>query len=278
MTAPTLAPLDALRRLGAVEAVREATTPTLDAVVFAVTNLGDTWFLLVALTLFYWYASDRDDGALAVGLALGGLALVTFLKHLFGLPRPPADLQAYAVDGYGFPSGHAVGSTVSWGAMAWLGDRWDRRRGVAVAAPVVLAVGLSRVVLGVHYLGSVLAGFAAGLAFLVGVLWLARTAPLRAFGVTAVLAALAMAAGATGDGATALGGAVGGGAAVVAVDREGAVHPAGAVGGLAGFGGLFVAAAAVAPSWPALAAVNAVVVAGLLSLPAIQREAVGRLA
>lgn len=266
-------PLDSLRQFGAVRAIREVMTPTADAVVFAVTNLGDTWFLLVALTLFYWYGSDRDDGALAVGLALGALALVTFLKHLFGLPRPPAHLQAYPAEDMGFPSGHALGSTIAWGAMAYLGTRWDRRRGLAVAAPVVLAIGFSRVVLGVHYLGSVLAGFAAGLVFLATVLHYARGAPLRALAVAGGVAVLAMLVGGVADGASALGGAAGGALVVTKVDVEGSLHPVGAVAGLVVFGGIFVGALAVEPPWPGLLVVNAAVVAGLLAMPAIERSA-----
>lgn len=268
--------IDALRQTGAVETIRASMTPTLDAVGYAVTNLGDTWFLLVALTLFYWYGTDRDDGVLAVAIALGGLGLVTFLKHLFGLPRPPAELQAYAADSYGFPSGHALGSAVAWGAMAWLGDRWNRRHALAVAAPTVLAVGLSRVVLGVHYLGSVLAGFAIGLAFLAAMLRFTRDDPLWAFAVAAALAIGAAAAGALADGATAVGGALGGAAALYYVDVEGPVHPAAAVAALVGFGGLFAGALALEPPWPALLVVNAVVVAGLLSTPAMGRAVAAR--
>lgn len=288
------AALDAARQVGAVEFFRGVMTPTADTLAFAVTNLGDSWFLLVALTLFYWYGSDhrgsdapssprargargRDDGALAVGLALGALALVTMLKHLFALGRPPAALQAYPEDGLGFPSGHAMGSTVAYGAMGYLGARWDRRRGLAVAAVVAAAVGLSRTVLGVHYLGSVLAGFAIGAAFLWAMLRWTREDPTWAFAVVAVLAVGAMAAGALADGASALGGAVGGAAVVRTVDLEGSVHPGTAVAGLVVFGGVFVAALSAEPPWPGLLAANAVVVGGLLAVPAIERVARERL-
>jgi membrane-associated phospholipid phosphatase len=267
---------DALRKTGAVGTVRDAMTPTTDAVAFAVTNLGDTAVLLVALTLFFWYASEREDGALAVALALGALALVTFLKHLFGLPRPPAALQAYPADGLGFPSGHALGSTVAWGAMAYLGDRWDRRRGLAVAAPLVVAIGFSRVVLGVHYLGSVLAGFAIGLVFLVVMLRVAHEEPVRAFAVAAALAVLAAASGAVADGATALGGVAGGAVVVWHLDLEGSVHPAVAVAGLVVFGGIFVGTLSLEPPWPALLLANGVVVGGLFAVPVIEREARSR--
>lgn len=270
--------IDGLRRVGAVRSIREVMTPTADAVVYAVTNLGDSWFLLVALTLFYWYGSDRDDGALAVALALGALALVTFLKHLFGLPRPPEHLQAYHAEGLGFPSGHALGSTVAWGAMAYLGNRWERRRALAVAAPVVLAIGLSRVVLGVHYLGSVLAGFAVGLAFLAAVLHYARDRPVWVFGAVGVIAVLGMAVGGVADGASAVGGAVGGALVVQFVDRERDLHPVAALVGIVVFGGLFVAAVALDPLWPGLLVANGVVVAGLLAMPAIERAARARVA
>ena len=289
MRGPLLAAggLDAARQLGLVEAVRAALPAAADPAVYAVTQLGDTWFLLVALALFVWYGEDRRRGVMAVGLALAALALVVALKATFALGRPPAHLRAYPVDGYGFPSGHALGATVAWGAMAWLGGRWTRRRRLAVAVPVVAAIGLSRVLLGVHYLGSVLAGVALGAALLAGTLRFARGDPLRVFAVAAAAAVFATVAGLTGDGplaanaaadgVTGLGGAVGGALAWSHLDVEGAVHPAAAVGGLAAFGGLFAAADALGPPLAVLFVVDALVVAGLLAVPAIERTVRERL-
>lgn len=261
--------LDGLRKVGATEAARDALPAAADPVVYAVTQLGDPWLLLVALALFYWYGPDRRRGALAVALALGALALIAGLKAYFGLARP--DLAAYPADGYGFPSGHALGSTVVWGSVALLAERWDRDRRLAAAAVVVAAVALSRVLLGVHYLGDVVAGVAIGATFLWVTLAAVDGDPLRAFAVTAALGLGALAVGAGGDGAAALAGAVGGGAVWWVLDVEGPLHPAVAAGGLAVLGGLFVAVTVLEPPLAVGFLAYVVVVGGLVSMPAVQR-------
>ncbi|HEU5162836.1 MAG TPA: phosphatase PAP2 family protein, partial [Thermoanaerobaculia bacterium] len=69
--------------------------------------------------------------------------------------------------GYSFPSGHAMGSTIVFGALTYLAlrhfHRWrDRSATLAVAISVVLAVSLSRIYLGVHWVTDIVAGVAAG--------------------------------------------------------------------------------------------------------------------
>jgi membrane-associated phospholipid phosphatase len=71
----------------------------------------------------------------------------------------------------GFPSGHATMSTLVYGGLALVHRRHVPSEGTvaaALAALVVLAVSLSRVVLGVHYLGDVLVGLLVGAVALAG--------------------------------------------------------------------------------------------------------------
>jgi len=69
--------------------------------------------------------------------------------------------------GYGFPSGHSVDATVTYGSLAMVvraGKRWQR----SVAASLLIGlVALSRVVLGVHYPIDVIVGIALGLGTLI---------------------------------------------------------------------------------------------------------------
>lgn len=149
-----------------------------------VTHLGNAWLCLAAVTLAYVLGArsglSRRHAAFALALGLGALGLTFGLKHVFALPRPPLSAE----DGFGFPSGHALGTTVFWGGVALLTHRGTRRRRLSVASAVILLVSTSRVVLGVHYLVDVLAGVGVGVAFLAA---MARLSGRRDGGSTAPL-------------------------------------------------------------------------------------------
>jgi hypothetical protein len=107
-----------------------------------------------------------------VVLALSG-ALNTVLKLVWHAPRPywtDPTLKAHeSGSSFGMPSGHAQGSMVAWGL---LGVHARRRWVWVVVGVVVLLVGISRIYLGVHSLGQVLAGWMIGAALLAAALLL----------------------------------------------------------------------------------------------------------
>lgn len=147
-----------------------------------VTQLGDVWFLALLVGAIYWYRTDaREDVAVVTGLALSGFALITALKHVFAFPRPDRPLVELeslpwllqplyeltgTASGYGFPSGHAVITTIVYFCLAVRLSIGTFRQRVLAASTVVAAVALSRVALGVHYLADVVAGVVVGFAFL----------------------------------------------------------------------------------------------------------------
>ena len=133
------------------------------------TTLGDTAFLLAVFVALYWFY-DRDQGAIALVIFLGGVLLITGLKTALGLPRPPASLRLVEEGGFGFPSGHAFGATVGFGLLALVLRSPSRPVRVALAVAAVVIVSTSRVAIGVHYAVDVVAGIAVGLAYL-GVAW-----------------------------------------------------------------------------------------------------------
>ncbi|QZY00635.1 phosphatase PAP2 family protein [Halobaculum rubrum] len=245
------------------------------------TQLGDAWFLYLGLALLYWLADDRlaanprRVGATVVAVGLGALAVTVGLKSLFAFPRPPGAGEATVPlwlpellhgvyvntatgDGFGFPSGHAIGATMVYGALATFLDVGTRRSRRRVAAVLIGVVALTRVALGVHYLADVAVGVAVGLAGL----WLFhrvarkgfRPNPDRAFFLSAVLgvAALILATAGGHDGEMVEAGiVVGGGLGGYAVWRvrgtdSTTVGVVGTVVGLAVIGAVFGSAYAVA--------------------------------
>jgi len=127
-----------------------------------VTQLGDPLVVgLLAVALAWWprpLPLRRAQTTWVLVTVVVAAAAMVALKAAIGAPRPPGAVA----DGFGFPSGHALMATVGYGALAW----GSRRRWAAVAVGVVTVVGLSRVVIGAHYLVDVLAGWAVGVGLL----------------------------------------------------------------------------------------------------------------
>jgi undecaprenyl-diphosphatase len=118
--------------------------------------------------------------ALYVALAVAGGTLVSsMLKELFDRPRP--DLVAHGQEVYSasFPSGHSMLSAVTFltlGALLAGAQTTRTMRGyvLAIAILLTLAVGASRVYLGVHWPTDVIGGWAAGTAWALACWALAR--------------------------------------------------------------------------------------------------------
>ncbi|CAN7373544.1 phosphatase PAP2 family protein [Knoellia sp. LjRoot47] len=108
--------------------------------------------------------------------AAGSIAITVTGKDLAGRARPP---QSLAVPPYetsaSFPSGHTLNATVVLGLTAYLLVIWLRKKRwrtvvVVVLGLLVVAMGLSRVYLGHHWLTDVIAGWAIGLGWLASVI------------------------------------------------------------------------------------------------------------
>ncbi|SIR97375.1 phosphatase PAP2 family protein [Natronorubrum thiooxidans] len=194
--------------------VREAVSAEYAEFVIAITELGGVTALMGILALLFWWG-DRRQSALVISYAIAGLAVMLALKTVLALPRPPEDAMLVALEdereGYGFPSGHAFAATVVYGGLLSMSDRAREPWTVAGVGALVVAISLSRVVIGVHYLGDVIVGMLLGVGFVVAMNRLTRGVPAVGFAVALVLAVPALViTGVSEDTILAVGGALGG--------------------------------------------------------------------
>lgn len=164
-----LLPLD----LAFSAALAGAVPAAIMAAAAALTRLGDPatlWLLGVAVGVVL--LARRQVGLMlgwAVALAGNGL-LNPALKQLFARIRPQHAAEGSTADGFSFPSGHRSGTVVAFGMLAYLGlrllpPRWHLPV-LLTAVLLAFGVGVSRILLRVHFASDVAAGFASGTAWL----------------------------------------------------------------------------------------------------------------
>lgn len=103
------------------------------------------------------------------------------LKGIFERTRPLHDHGLVSETSWSFPSGHASGSMIVYGLLGYIIVRYTRpvwHVPVAlVCVTLIVFVGSSRVLLQVHYMSDVLAGYASGAAWVA--LWIAGLEAMR---------------------------------------------------------------------------------------------------
>ncbi|MCI0573383.1 MAG: phosphatase PAP2 family protein [Myxococcaceae bacterium] len=154
-------PADPARLLGpswVVDTVRDLT-----ALGSGVVTTG----LAVVLAGALWLQRSRAAALFVLLLMAGAQVLVNALKLLVERARPDVVPHLAETVTHSFPSGHAMLAASVYPTLAVLLASRSRSRALAryflvVALLVVLLVGVSRVVLGVHYPSDVLGGWALG--------------------------------------------------------------------------------------------------------------------
>ena len=146
----------------------------------AVSHFGSPFTLTCLALIGAAFLAPRREWILLGGWSgafLGEFALDEWLKAIIRRPRPVYATTFMHHPTWSFPSGHAMGSLVAYGMLAYvlfeLGPRSLRFRLMAVAASAALIaiIGISRLYLGVHYLSDVVGGYAVGLVWLSLCIW-----------------------------------------------------------------------------------------------------------
>lgn len=167
------------------DAVRRARTTTWTSAASAVTRATEAWTVLgvvlgagsvLALTNRW-----RPLTVLLVSVQVE-LAVLLVVSVIVDRPRPDAIVGAEPFTA-SFPSGHTATAIALYGALAVVAASLAphtriARPAAAATATVAVVVGGSRVVLGLHHLSDVVAGFALGGASLVVGVVAARALPL----------------------------------------------------------------------------------------------------
>jgi undecaprenyl-diphosphatase len=130
-------------------------------------SVGILAAITAAATGYLLLLGKRGSALLVVVSVAGGQLASSLFKRGFDRPRPdlvPHEALTYTAS---FPSGHSMMSAVTYLTLAALLARVQPTRALRIyvlglAIAITVAVGISRVYLGVHWPSDVLAGWTAG--------------------------------------------------------------------------------------------------------------------
>lgn len=168
------APLHALD-LGVASRLNELVSarPLVVAALQRLTDLGGSptsWLLLSTTAAWLLVRRQPRLAVFVLVTGLGAAILGPCVKELVSRARPLVEVPVAAAPGDSFPSGHALGSLVSYGVLLLVFlpavPRRAHRTVCLAATALVALVGGTRVALGVHYVSDVLGGWLLGVAWL----------------------------------------------------------------------------------------------------------------
>ena len=155
--------------------VRDIAWPWVLPLARGATWVGSFWpmaVITVGTVLVLMRIGRRPEAITMLVAVIGGTLLGQLMKLLVERARPALDLARIPpLDSYSFPSGHALSSFLYLACLAFIILIDEQRLGRAVAVIVAcvaagFAIALSRVYLGVHYVGDIVGGWLLGSAWL----------------------------------------------------------------------------------------------------------------
>ncbi len=164
--------------------IHQWANPAFDRLMLSITSLGDPEFVLIIVAVsigwLLWQRQFSEVKILILACA-GALVLNQGMKLIFSRPRPTLWPSLLHETSFGFPSGHAIGSIVLYGLLAYLYAVYRPRHAQGIyfcAALLISLIGFSRLYLGVHYPTDIIAGYITGWLWLmvcIGLLRLQKT-------------------------------------------------------------------------------------------------------
>lgn len=153
--------------------------PTLTVIMKLLTSIGSTVSIvplsLLILLFLYKVLKHRSELILFVAVMVGSNILFLLLKLYFHRARPDLH-RLIEVSGYSFPSGHATNACSLYGILTFLlwkhiRTRLGRTILIVLSVMMILAIGVSRIYLGVHYPSDILAGYFLSILWLTTAIW-----------------------------------------------------------------------------------------------------------
>lgn len=143
----------------------EQRTEIFKGITFFANTKTIVWLCIILLVI---PRVNKKIGIPVAATAIVGSALNRTIKHTVMRPRPEYDLQLIHPGGFSFTSGHSSSSIMMYGLLVLLIRRYVKDKRVANTATVVLtllwiAIGISRMYLGVHYPTDVMGGWTLGM-------------------------------------------------------------------------------------------------------------------
>lgn len=130
----------------------------------------------IGVVVTLWLAGKSGAAVFAALAIASGTLLSNAMKLIFERPRPDLVQHLDQVSTASFPSGHSMISMLAWLTFAAVAVRFVEHHSVRVfllfsALSLSIAIGLTRVYLGVHWPSDVIAGWLLGAAW-AGSCWL----------------------------------------------------------------------------------------------------------
>lgn len=144
---------------------------TITPIAKAITNFGGAIYLISIAIILFFVIKNKKIG-LSIFSNLGIAAILNFLlKNILQRPRP-TEYRLIQESGYSFPSGHSMVSMAFYGFLIYLIYKKVKNKKVkwsliCILSILIVAIGISRIYLGVHYTSDVLAGFLVAIFYLI---------------------------------------------------------------------------------------------------------------
>lgn len=145
-------------------------------VFLGITEFGSvSGIIAIGLGVAYFMRKNRSAVLRLLVALIGSTLMSQGIKILVARVRPMPLPWIGTINSYSFPSGHATSSMVLYGfiaIVAYASAKSERGRLLAIMLPglLIMLIGVSRIVLGVHFLSDVLGGWFLG-AFWLSVVW-----------------------------------------------------------------------------------------------------------